>query len=74
MGLFQALTIWPFPRAALQARFQRIKKVLTVEMNLGQTKYEVERVALCDVTTKTLLRANGTPFTPVEVLEAVTEF
>jgi 2-oxoglutarate ferredoxin oxidoreductase subunit alpha len=74
VGLFQALTIWPFPRAALQARFQRIKKVLTVEMNLGQAKYEVERVAPCDVTAKTLLRANGAPFTPAEVLEAVMEF
>jgi 2-oxoglutarate ferredoxin oxidoreductase subunit alpha len=73
-GLVQPLTIWPFPREALQSRFQHIKKVLTVEMNLGQAKYEVERVAPCDVTAKALLRANGSPFTPIEVLEAVKEF
>jgi len=73
-GLFQALTIWPFPRAALQSRCQRIKQVLTVEMNLGQAKYEVERITPCDVDTRTLLRANGIPFSPQEVLAALKEF
>ncbi len=73
VGLFQALTVWPFPRAALQERMKRIKKVLTVEMNMGQAKYEVERVAPCDVQTHTLLRANGMPFTPAEVLDVVKE-
>jgi 2-oxoglutarate/2-oxoacid ferredoxin oxidoreductase subunit alpha len=73
-GLFQALTIWPFPRAALQERFKRIKKVLTVEMNLGQMKYEVERIAPGDVEKQTLLRVNGMPFAPDEVLNAIKEF
>jgi 2-oxoglutarate/2-oxoacid ferredoxin oxidoreductase subunit alpha len=73
-GLFQALTVWPFPRAALQQRFKKIKKVLTVEMNLGQMKYEVERIAPGDVEKRTLLRANGMPFTPDEVLNAIKEF
>jgi 2-oxoglutarate ferredoxin oxidoreductase subunit alpha len=74
VGLFQALTIWPFPRAALQERFKKIKKVLTVEMNMGQMKYEVERIAPCDVEKQTLLRANGMPFSPDEVLNAIKEF
>ncbi|MCU0237610.1 MAG: 2-oxoacid:acceptor oxidoreductase subunit alpha [Acidobacteria bacterium] len=73
-GLFQALTIWPFPRAALQERFKKTKKVLTVEMNMGQMKYEVERIAPCDVEKQTLLRANGMPFAPAEVLDAIKEF
>jgi 2-oxoglutarate/2-oxoacid ferredoxin oxidoreductase subunit alpha len=73
-GLFQALTVWPFPRAALQERFKKTKKVLTVEMNMGQMKYEVERVAPCDVEKQTLLRANGMPFSPDEVLNAIKEF
>ncbi len=73
-GLFQALTIWPFPRAALQERFKKTKKVLTVEMNMGQMKYEVERVAPPGVEKQTLLRANGMPFSPTEVLDAIKEF
>lgn len=73
-GLFQALTVWPFPRAALQERFKKTKKVLTVELNMGQMKYEVERIALPDVKKQTLLRANGIPFSPDEVLNAIKEF
>jgi 2-oxoglutarate ferredoxin oxidoreductase subunit alpha len=73
-GLFQALTIWPFPRAALQECFKKTKKVLTVEMNMGQMKYEVERIAPHDVQKQTLLRANGMPFSPAEVLDAIKEF
>lgn len=74
VGLFQALTIWPFPQKELQERFKRIKKVLTVEMNMGQMMYEVERVSTDDVEKKALLRANSIPFTPREVLDAVKEF
>ena len=73
VGLFQALTIWPFPKAALQERFKTIKKVLTVEMNMGQMKYEIERIAPDDVEKQTLLRANGFPFTPQEVLDVIKE-
>jgi 2-oxoglutarate ferredoxin oxidoreductase subunit alpha len=73
VGLFQALTVWPFPRAALQERFKRTKKVLTVEMNMGQMKYEMERIAPPDVEKRTLLRANGMPFSPDEVLNAIKE-
>ena len=73
-GLFHPLTIWPLPKEALQKRFKRIKKVLTVEMNMGQMKYEIERVASDDVEKKALLRANGIPFTPQEILKAIEEF
>ena len=73
-GLFQALTVWPFPRAALQERFKKTKKVLTVELNMGQMKYEIERIAPPDVKKQTLLRANGLPFSPTEVLETIKEF
>lgn len=73
-GLFQALTMWPFPKRELRERFKRIKNVLTVELNMGQTKYEMERVAFDNVRTRDLLRANGVPFTPQEVLQAIKEF
>ena len=74
VGLFQALTIWPFPKIPLKERFKQIKKVLTVELNMGQTKYEIERISLDDVEKKALLRANGIPFTPKEVLDKIREF
>lgn len=74
VGLFQALTIWPFPETALKKRFERIKKVLTVELNMGQIVYEIQRVASDDVNKRALLRANGLPFTPEEIINAVKEF
>jgi len=74
VGLFQPLTIWPFPKKALQERFGKIKKILTVEMNMGQIKYEIERVSPDDVIKKTLLRANGIPFTPKEIVNSIKEF
>lgn len=73
-GLFQPLTLWPFPKQVLRQRFSRIKKVLTVELNMGQVRYEMERVAGDDVEKRALLRANGIPFTPAEVLEQIKEF
>jgi 2-oxoglutarate ferredoxin oxidoreductase subunit alpha len=73
-GLFQAVTIWPFPKKALQERFRRIKKVLTVELNMGQMKYEVERAACDDVDTRTLVRADGVPFSPEDILKKLREF
>lgn len=64
-GLFQPLTIWPFPDAPLTECFKRIKKVLTVELNMGQLKYEIERVTgPYGVEAKALLKASGVPFTP----------
>jgi len=74
VGLFQPLTLWPFPKNILRQRFSRIKKVLTVELNMGQIRYEMERVASDDVEKRALLRANGIPFTPGEVLEQIKEF
>ena len=74
VGLFQPLTIWPFPKKALQERFKKIKKILTVEMNMGQIKYEIERVSPDDVIKNTLLRANGIPFTPQEIINSIKEF
>lgn len=73
VGLFQALTIWPFPKRELKERFNRIKKIMTIEMNMGQMKYEVERVSPDDVENYTMLRANGIPFTPQEIVKAVKE-
>jgi len=74
-GLFQPLTLWPFPKVVLREKFfTRIKKLLTVELNMGQIKYEIERVARDDVEKKSLNRANGVPFTPFEILAKLKEF
>ena len=71
-GLFQPLTIWPFPDDPLKSYFRRIKKVLTVELNMGQIKYEIERVAgPYGVDAKALFKATGIPFTPQIIEEEI---
>jgi 2-oxoglutarate ferredoxin oxidoreductase subunit alpha len=73
-GVFQPLTIWPFPEAVLKDRFKRVKKVLTVELNMGQLKNEIERIAPDNIEKRTLLKATGVPFTPASILEALKGF
>jgi len=74
VGVFQPLTIWPFPEKPLKERFKRIKKVLTVELNMGQLKNEIERVAPDYVEQRALLKATGVPFTPELILEDLYNF
>lgn len=42
VGLFRPITLFPFPKSALQAAAQKAKKVLVVEDNQGQMLYDVE--------------------------------
>jgi 2-oxoglutarate ferredoxin oxidoreductase subunit alpha len=71
-GLFQPLTIWPFPDAPLKKLFRKVKKVLTVELNMGQLKYEIDRVSgPYGVTSRGLLKATGIPFTPQLIEEEI---
>jgi 2-oxoglutarate ferredoxin oxidoreductase subunit alpha len=40
-GLFRPITLWPFPEDALEAVCEKAKKVLTVEMSMGQLFQDV---------------------------------
>ena len=40
-GLFRPITLWPFPENELEAACENAKKVLTVEMSLGQMVQDV---------------------------------
>jgi 2-oxoglutarate/2-oxoacid ferredoxin oxidoreductase subunit alpha len=44
-GLLRLITVWPFPEAMIRSIASRIKGFITVEINLGQVHYEVERCA-----------------------------
>lgn len=44
-GLLRLITVWPFPEAMIRTIASRIKGFITVEINLGQVHYEVERCA-----------------------------
>jgi 2-oxoglutarate ferredoxin oxidoreductase subunit alpha len=44
-GLLRLITVWPFPEKMIREIAGRVKGFITVEINLGQIHYEVERCA-----------------------------
>lgn len=69
VGLFRPKTIWPSPQAKLKELSARFKKILVVELNLGQYVKEVERVMKRDI--EFLGKANGRAISPNEIIEKV---
>ncbi|MFQ5612802.1 MAG: 2-oxoacid:acceptor oxidoreductase subunit alpha [Anaerolineae bacterium] len=69
-GLFQPLTLWPFPEEDVAALAGRVKGILVPEMNMGQVVREVERVA-GSTPVAGLNKANGQPISPVEIETAL---
>ncbi|HSR10703.1 MAG TPA: transketolase C-terminal domain-containing protein, partial [Thermodesulfobacteriota bacterium] len=72
VGLLKLVTLWPFPRRAIEPLAQQNKKFLVPEMNMGQISREVRRVT----EGKPVLRINkidGTIIKPAEILEKIKE-
>lgn len=44
-GILRLITVWPFPEDAIRALANRVDAIVVAEMNLGQARREVERVA-----------------------------
>lgn len=70
VSLFTALTIWPFPEAAVEELADSVDRIIVPEMNLGQLALEVERVVGRKKVVR-VNRANGEMVTPDMVLNAV---
>jgi len=70
-GLFRPIMIWPSPAYRLKEIGERFKdKIFVTELNMGQYSKEIERVIKRDDFT-TLLKANGRPIAPSEMVETV---
>ena len=70
VSLFTALTLWPFPEAAVEELADSVDRIIVPEMNLGQLALEVERI--CG--RRKVVRvncANGEMVIPNMILEAV---
>jgi 2-oxoglutarate ferredoxin oxidoreductase subunit alpha len=72
-GLFRPIMIWPSPAKKLKEIGERFKdKIFVTELNMGQYSREIERVIKRDDFTK-LLKANGRPIAPAEMVAKVKE-
>ena len=41
-GLFRPITLWPFPQKELEKACENAKKILTVEMSMGQMVQDIK--------------------------------
>ena len=73
VGLFRPITLYPFPAAALREAGQKVGRVLTVEMSLGQMVEDVRAAVGHDVPVGFFGRTGGVVPTPDEVVGAMRE-
>jgi 2-oxoglutarate ferredoxin oxidoreductase subunit alpha len=67
-GLIQLVTLWPFPRQAVEHVLRRVRMVLVPELNMGQISREVKRISQGATRVQTLNRVDGNLITPGEIL------
>ncbi|MDR2905691.1 MAG: 2-oxoglutarate synthase subunit alpha [Helicobacteraceae bacterium] len=70
-GLFRPITLWPSPEKAIIEIAAKFKKLLVVELNMGQYALEVERIAKRDFAR--LNQANGRPIEPKTIAAKLKE-
>lgn len=70
VGMFRPLTIWPSPAARINELMKKFDKVLVAELNMGQFSDEVQRVSGRNDFDR-LLKVNGRPLSPLEIIEKV---
>lgn len=68
IGLLQLLSLWPFPRQAVENAITDRVAALVPELNMGQIKREVLRVNNGRTRVASLNKINGSPITPGEIL------
>lgn len=73
IGLFRPITIWPLAQKQLEELSKKVKRIVVVEMNLGQYFLEVDRVAGKNVTVEKYGRVNGELITPEEIISFIKE-
>lgn len=72
-GMFVAKTIWPFPEEKVNELSKKINLIFVPEMNLGQMKLEVQRIADKACAIKGINKANGEIITPEDIIVSVKE-
>jgi len=74
IGLIRPITLWPFPTEAIKkAIHNNVKKVLTLELSLGQMIEDVQLALEGKVPIEFIGRVGGLVFSPEEVKEKIEE-
>ncbi|MDP4270445.1 MAG: 3-methyl-2-oxobutanoate dehydrogenase subunit beta, partial [Bacteroidota bacterium] len=70
-GLLRPITLWPFPTDAINSYSDKVKGMLTVELNAGQMVEDVRLAVNGRIKVEHFGRLGGIVPTPDEVLEAL---
>ena len=71
VGMIRPITLWPFPKKPLIAAADKVKAFLSVELNMGQMREDIELAIRCRKPVGLCSRVGGMIQTPDEVLEAI---
>jgi len=70
-GLLRLVTVWPFPEEQVRKLAERVKGLVTVEINLGQVHLEVERCSGGRAPVYLVGHAGGTVISPERIIETL---
>ena len=73
VGVFNPITIWPFPEEELLELSKKVKNILVVEHNYGQILIAVRRIAQCNADVHFLGKIDGTTISPQEIVDKIKE-
>lgn len=73
IGMFRPITIWPLAEKQLEELSIKLKRVVVVEMNVGQYYLEVDRVAGKNTKVEKFGKVNGELITPEEIVSYIKE-
>ena len=73
VGLFRPLTIWPLAEKEIEELSKKVKRIVVVEMNMGQYFNEVDRLACRNAKVEKYGRLNGQLIKPEEIVEFIKE-
>ena len=73
LGLLRPITLWPFPKKAIADYAEKVKGMLSVELNAGQMVEDIRLAVNGKVKVEHFGRLGGIVFTPDEVLNALKE-
>ena len=71
VGLIRPITLWPFPKKALEAAADKVKGFISVELNMGQMIEDIKLYTQCKKPVALCSRCGGMIPSPDEVLTSI---
>ena len=71
VGMIRPITVWPFPKDALNKAADKVKSFLTVELNMGQMVDDVKLATNCKKPVYFYGRTGGVLMTPDEIVDTL---